>query len=165
MSKRIILRAVLSSVAVLVMLWLFSTNEEDRIREQFDELSDLVSKTEDASPLSGTLGIKNFANLFCEEVSLKTGSSKRLSGNYTNHELARLYGRLRVFTKTLELRFEALELQTMDEDDAKVTVRVLAWGADKSGKKHGEDFRAEVLLEKRKGEWKFRQFAYLNSLP
>ena len=165
MSKRIILGTVFSVLAVLAMLWLFWPNEEDRIREQFDELSDLASRTEDASPLSGALGIKSFANLFCEEVSLKTGSSKLFTGNYTNHELARRYGRLRVFAKSLDLRFEALEFQTMDEDDAKVTVRVLAWGTDKSGKKHGEDFRAEVLLQKLEGEWKFREFAYLGSLP
>ncbi len=163
MSKRIIQGTVLSTVAVLSVLWLFWPNEEDRIREQFDELSDLASKTEDASPLSGALGIKSFANLFCEEVSLKTGSSKRLSGSYTNHELARRYRRLRAFAKSLDLRFEALEFQTMDEDDAKVTVRVRARGTDKSGNKHGEDFRAEVLLQKLEGEWKFRKFTYLNS--
>jgi hypothetical protein len=165
MSKRIILGTVLSMVAVLAALWLFWPSEEDRIREQFDELSDLASKTEDASPLSGALGIKNFANLFCKEVSLKTRSSKLFTGNYTNHELARRYGRLRVFAKSLDLSFEALEFQTIDENDAKVTVRVLAWGTDKSGKKHGEDFRAEVLLQKLEGEWKFREFAYLGSLP
>ena len=165
MSKRIIVGTVLSAVAAFPPLWLFWPNEEDRIREQFDELSDLASKTEDTSPLSGALGIKNFADLFCEEVSLKTGSSKRLSGSYTNHELARRYGRLRAFAVSLDLRFEALEFQTMDEDYAKVTVRVRAGGTDKSGNKHSEDFRAEVLLQKSKGEWKFRQFTYLRSLP
>ncbi len=56
-----------------------------------------------------------------------------------------------------------LSFSTMDEDDAKVTVRVRARGTDKSGNKHGEDFRAEVLLQKLEGEWKFRKFTYLNS--
>ena len=165
MSKRIILGTVLSTSTVFSLLWFFWPSEEDRIREQFDELSDLASKPEDASPISDALALKNFPDLFCKEVVLETGSSKRLKGNYTNYELSNRYGRLRVLAKSLDLRFEALEFQTMDEDDAKVTVRVRARGTDKSGKKHGEDFRAEVLLQRRKGEWKFRQFTYLRSLP
>ena len=44
MSKRIIQGTVFSTVAVLAMLWLFWPNEEDRIREQFDELSDSSEK-------------------------------------------------------------------------------------------------------------------------
>ena len=163
MSKRIILGTVLSAMAVLATLWLFWPSEEDRIRGQFDELSDLASKTEDASPLSGTLGIKSFANLFCEEVSLKTGSSKRLSGDYTNHELARRYGRLRAYAKSLDLRFEVLKFVSIDHEDAKVFVRVMARGTGKRGEKHQEDFRAEVILQKRRGEWRFARFTKVGS--
>ena len=40
---------------------------------QFDELSDLVSKTEDSSPISDALALKNFfSNSFCEEIVLET---------------------------------------------------------------------------------------------
>ena len=165
MSKRITLGTGLLTMVALSALWLFWPSEEDLIRDKFDELSDLASKSVDASPISDALALKNFPHLFCEEVSLQTGSSKRLSGSYTNQELARRYGRLRAFAVSLDLRFDALAFQNIDEEYAKVTVRVRARGTNKSGKKHGEDFRAEVLLQKSKGEWKFRQFTYLRSLP
>ena len=161
MSKRIILGTVLSAMAVLATLWLFWPSEEDRIRGQFDELSDLASKTEDASPLSGTLGIKSFANLFCEEIVLETGNSTRLKGKYTNQELVRSYGRLRAYVKTIDLRFEVLNFVSLDHGGAKVSVRVWARVTEKRGKKHREDFNAEVLLRKKEGEWRFATFTYL----
>ena len=119
MSKRIIVGTVLSTVTVFSLLWFFWPSEEDRIREQFDELSDLASKTEGTSPISDALALKNFPNLFCEEVVLETGSSKRLKGKYTNYELSSRYGRLRAYAESLDLRFEVLKFVSMDDDYAK----------------------------------------------
>jgi len=42
MSKRIIVGTVLSMATVFSLLWFFWPSEEDRIRKQFDELSDLA---------------------------------------------------------------------------------------------------------------------------
>ena len=50
---------VLSTATVFSLLWFFWPSEEDRIREQFEDLSDLVSKPEDASPISDALALKN----------------------------------------------------------------------------------------------------------
>ena len=97
MSKRIILGTVLLVPVALAALWSFWPSDEDRIRVCFEELSALVSKTEDASPLSDALVMNDFPELFCEEVVLGTGSAKRLSGKYTGQELARRYGRIRMF--------------------------------------------------------------------
>ena len=163
MSKRIIVGTVLSMASVFSLLWFFWPSEEDRIRKQFDELSDLASKAEDASLVSDALVQKRLPDLFCEEVVLETGSSKRLSGDYTNHELARRYGRLRAYAKSLDLRFEVLKFVSIDHEDAKVSVRVMARGIGKRGEKHQEDFRAEVILQKRGGEWRFARFTNLGS--
>ena len=81
MSKRIILGTVLLTVTFFSLLWFFWPSEEDRIREQFDELSCLVSKTEDSSPISDALALKNFSSLFCEEIVLETGNTSRLKEN------------------------------------------------------------------------------------
>ena len=75
MSKRIIVGTVLLTVTVFFLYWFFWPSEEDRIRLQFDELSGLVSKTEDSSPISDALALKNFSNSFCEEIVLETGNS------------------------------------------------------------------------------------------
>ena len=161
MSKRIILGTVLSTATVFSLLWFFWSSEEDLIRVQFDELSGLVSKIENSSPISDALALKNFSSLFCEEIVLETGNSSRLKGKYTNQELVRSYGRLRSYAKTIDLRFEVLQFVSLDHDGAKVSVRVWARATEKAGKKHSENFQAEVLLRKREGEWRFATFAYL----
>ena len=160
MSKRIILGTVLLMVTVFSLLWFFWPSDEDRIRVQFDELSGLVSKTEDSSPISDALALKNFSDLFCEEIVLETGNSSRLKGKYTNQALVRNYGRLRAYAKTIDLRFEVLKFVSLDHEGAKVSVRVWARVTEKRGKKHHEDFQAEVLLRKREGEWRFGTFTY-----
>ena len=163
MSKRITLGTVLSTMVALSALWLFWPSEEDLIRDKFDELSDLASKPEDASPISDALALKNFPDLFCKEVVLETGSSKRLKGNYTNYELSNRYGRLRVLAKSLDLRFENLEFIFLKDDQAEVKVRVVASGTDNHGNGRGESFLAEVFLQKSEGKWRFFRFTYLGS--
>tara|TARA_B100001057_G_scaffold365823_1_gene368992 strand:- start:4396 stop:4887 length:492 start_codon:yes stop_codon:yes gene_type:complete len=160
MSKRIIIGATTIILLLFAAFWLFWPSEEDRIREQFDELSQLVSKTEDSSPLTDALILDDFVNLFCDKVTLKTGNRKRLSGGYVNHELGQLCLRLRVSAKTIDLRFENLEFLEVNLDDAKVTVRVKAFVSEKRGKKHSENFQAEVFIRKREGDWRFASFTY-----
>ena len=111
MSKRIIIGATTIILLLFSGFWLFWPSEEDRIREQFDELSGSLSKTEESSTLTDALILDDFVNLFCDEVTLKTGSRKRLSGGYVNHELGQLCLRLRVYAQTIDLRFENLEFQ------------------------------------------------------
>ena len=162
-SKRIILGTVLLVPVALAALWSLWPSDEDRIRVRFEELSALVSKTEDASPLSDALVMNEFPELFCEEVVLGTGSAKRLSGKYTGQELARRYGRIRILAKRLELRFEDLEFLSVDKDEARVKAKVIVSGTDKKGNTRGEAFSAEVLLRKPQGEWRFGRFTYLGS--
>ena len=161
MSKRIISGAITIILLLFAVFWLFWPSEEDRIREQFDELSDLASKREDSSPISDALALKNFPDLFCEEIVLEIGNSTRLKGKYSNQELVRSYGRLRAFAKTIDLRFEVLKFVSLDHGGAKVSVRVWASVTEKRGKKHREDFNAEVLLRKREGDWRFATFTRL----
>ena len=163
MSKRIIVGTVLSTVTVFSLLWFFWPSEEDRIREQFDELATLASKTGNASSLSDALVLKEFGNLFSANVVFKTGGRERIAGEYTDLELVERYGSFRVFAKRLELRFEEFEFLAIQENEARVNVRVLAEGTDKGGNRYSENFRVEVLLQKSGGEWKFSQFSYLDS--
>jgi hypothetical protein len=161
MSKRIIIGATTIILLLFSGFWLFWPSEEDRIREQFDELSQLASKTEDSSPFSDAVVLQDIVNMFTEQIILKTGSRKLLSGVYTNQELAQLSVRLRVSAQTIDLRFENLEFQEINRDDAKVTAQVKVMGMEKRGHKHSENFHAEVLLQKREGDWRFASFTYL----
>jgi hypothetical protein len=163
MSKEIILWSGMLILVVSAGFWLFWPSEEDSIRDQFDELSDLASKTGNASPHVDALVLKEFGNLFSAKVVFKTGGRGRIAGEYTNRELVERYGRIRLFAKRFELGFEELEFLAIQENEAKVNVRVLVEGTDKGGNQYSENFRVEVLLQQSGDEWKFSQFAYLNS--
>jgi hypothetical protein len=163
MSKRIILWSGILVLVACVGFWFFWPSEEDRVRELFDELSALGSKAGNASPHTDALVLKEFGTLFLAKVVFKTGGRVRIAGEYTDRELVERYGGIRVFAKRFELRFEELEFLAIQENEAKVTVRVLAEGTDKGGNQYSENFRIEVLLRKAEGDWKFSQFAYLDS--
>ena len=87
MSKKIILWSGMLILIGSAGFWLFWPSEEDSIRDQFDELSDLASKTGNASPHADALVLKEFGNLFSAKVVFKTGGRGRIAGEYTNREL------------------------------------------------------------------------------
>ena len=164
MKKRISLYAGIAVVSGLFLVRFLRPSDEERIRGQFDELSRIASKTEDASTIADALGLDDFRSLFAPTVLLKTGRS-RLAGEYTNQEFMQLYGRIRVNAKRLSLRFERIEFVSLGEVEATVTAVVHAEGTAKQGKSRTESFRAEVRLSKLDGDWLFHQFTYLDPLP
>jgi hypothetical protein len=163
MSKKIILWSGMLILVVSVVFWLFWPSEESRIQNQFDELSTLASKSGNASPHLDAFVLKEFGNLFSAKVVLKTGGRARIAGEYTDRELVERYGSFRVYAKSFELRFEELEFLSIQENEARVTVRVLVEGTDKGGNRYSENFRVEVLLQKSQDEWKFSQFSYIDT--
>ena len=164
MKNRIGLYVGIAVVSGLLLVWLLLPTDEERIHGQFDELSRIASKTEDASTIADALVLDDFRSLFAPTVLLKTGRA-RLAGEYTDHELMQLYGRIRVNAKRLNLRFERLEFVFLGEAEATVTAVVHAEGTAKQGKSRTESFQAEVHLSKVDGDWLFHQFTYLDPLP
>ena len=164
MKKRIGLYVGIAVVSGLLLVWLLLPSDEERIHGQFDELSRIASKTEDASTIADALVLADFRSLFAPKVLLKTGRA-RLAGEYTNQELMQLYGRIRVNAKRLSLRFERIEFVSLNDAEAIVNSDVHAGGTAKQGKSRAESFRAEVRLSKLEGDWLFHQFTYLDSLP
>ena len=166
MKKRIGIFLLISfAVALLFFLLLYSTNEA-RILAQFEELSEIASKPEAASTIADALVLEDFRDLFAPQVSLKTGGRARLTGQYTDRELMQLYGRIRLQSKRLSLRFENIEILSVGETDATTTADVHAEGTDNIRDPHRvESFHAKIDLRKIDGDWKFRQFIYIESLP
>ena len=162
--KNIVLTLLAIAMLSLLLFWLLSQSEEDKIRSKFDELSHISSKTEDASTLSDAMLLDDFRQLFASTVALKTGSRGRLAGKYSSHELMQLYGRIRINAKRIILRFENLAFVSINDESATVMAKVYAEGIAKKGKMRKESFRAEVRLNKLEGDWVFEQFVYLETL-
>ena len=166
MKKRICIFALISSVFGFLLVWLFYPTEEEQILAQFEELSDIASKQSETSTIADALVLDDFKNLFAPDVSLKTGGRARLTGQYTDRELMQLYGRIRLQSKRLSLRFGNIEILSVGETDATTTADVHAEGTDNiRDPNRVESFHAEIDLLKIDGAWKFSQFIYIESLP
>ena len=162
--KNIVLTLLAIAMLSLLLVWLLSQSDEDKIRSQFDELSRISSKTEDASTLSDAMLLDDFRKLFASAVVLKTGSRRRLAGKYSSQELMQLYGRIRINAKRINLRFENLAFVSINDESATVMAQIYAEGIPKKGKMRKEAFRAEVRLNKLEGEWVFEHFVHLDTV-
>ena len=161
MSKRIVLgMPIILLLAVVMTLFLLPT-EEEKIEFLFYELSEVASKTEDASTLSDAMVVKDLRELFAPKVLISIRSKARIAGEHSNQGLAQLYGRLRVASRRMELRCEQIEKISISESVAVYSVKFFAGWTGKGGNVVNEDAHSRVELRKIDGDWKFSQIDYL----
>ena len=161
MSKRIVLgMPIILLLAVVMTLFLLPT-EEEKIEFLFYELSEVASKTEDASTLSDAMVVKDLRELFAPKVLISIRSKARIAGEHSNQGLAQLYGRLRVASRRMELRCEQIEKISISESVAVYSVKFFAGWTGKGGNVVNEDAHSRVELSKIDGDWKFSRIDYL----
>ena len=135
--------------------------EEEKIEFLFYELSEVASKTEDASTLSDAMVVKDFRELFAPKVLISIRSKARIAGEHSNQGLAQLYGRLRVASRRMELRCEQIEKISINKSVAVYSVKFFAGWTGKGGNVVNEDAHSRVELSKIDGDWKFSRIDYL----
>jgi hypothetical protein len=166
MRNRIGIFSLIFFAVTLLIFWLFYPTEEEQILAQFEELSDIASKSGATSTIADAVVLEDFRDLFAPKVSLRTGGTARLAGQYTDRELMQLYGRIRLQSKRLSLRFENIEILSLGETDATTTGDVHTEGTDNiRDSNRVESFHAKINLVKIDDAWKFRQFFYIEPLP
>ena len=84
MSKRIVFGIPIIFVGLGVFGWLAWPSDEEQIEALFEELSEVASKTEDASTLSDAMVVKDFKKLFAPKVVISIRSKARIAGEHTN---------------------------------------------------------------------------------
>ena len=161
MSKRIVFGIPIIFVVLGVFGWLAWPSEEEQIVALFQELSEVASKTEDASTLSDAMVVKDFKELFSPQVVISIRSKARISGEHTNQGLAQLYGRLRVASRRMELRCEELQKMSIGESVAVYSVKFFAGWTGKGGNVIEESAHSQVKIVKVDGDWKVSQIDYL----
>ena len=161
MSKRIVLGMPIILLLVVVMILVLLPTEEEKIESLFHELSEVASKTEDASTLSDAMVVKDFRELFAPKAIISIRSKARIAGEHSNQGLAQLYGRLRVASRRMELRSEQIEKISISESVAVYSVKFFAGWTGKGGNVVNEDAHSRVELKKIDGDWKFSQIDYL----
>ena len=161
MSKRIVFGIPIIFVVLGVFGWLAWPSEEEQIVALFQELSEVASKTEDASTLSDAMVVNDFKELFSPQVVISIRSKLRISGEHTNQGLAQLYGRLRVASRRMELRCEELQKMSIGESVAVYSVKFFAGWTGKGGNVIEESAHSQVKIVKVDGDWKVSQIDYL----
>ena len=161
MSKRIVLGIPLILLLVGWIILLLLPTDEEKIESLFDELSEIASKTEDASTLTDAMVVKDFRELFAPKVVISIRSKARIAGEHTNQSLAQLYGRLRVASRRMELRSEQIEKISIGESLGVYSVKFFAGWTGKGGNVVNEDAHSRVELRKIDGDWKFSRIDYL----
>ena len=143
------------------MTLLLLPSEEEKIESLFYELSEVASKTQDASTLADAMVVKDFRELLAPKVVISIRSKARIAGEHTNQGLAQLYGRLRVASRRMELRSEQLEKISIGESLAVYSAKFFSFCSGKGGNVVNEDAHSRVELRKIDGDWKFSQIDYL----
>ena len=161
MSKRIVFGIPIIFAVLGVFGWLDLPSEEEQIEALFEELSEVASKTEDASTLSDAMVVKDFKELFSPQVVISIRSKARIAGEHTNQGLAQLYGRLRVASRRMELRCEELQKISLGDGVAVYAVKFYAGWTGKGGNVVRENTHSRVELSKVDGDWKVSQIDYL----
>jgi hypothetical protein len=161
MGKRIVFGILIIFLAFGVLSWLVWPSDEEEIEALFEELSEVASKTEDASTLSDAMVVKDFKELFSPQVVISIRSKARIAGEHTNQGLAQLYGRLRVASRRMELRCEELQKISLGDDLAVYSVKFFASWTGKGGNVVRENAHSRVELSKVDGDWKISQIDYL----
>ena len=144
-----------------LLVWLLWPSEEEQIRSQLEELCEIASKTEAASAISDAMVVKDFRKLFAPKITISIRSKAKIAGEHTDHELSQQYGRLRLASSRMGLRYENLKFLGIEDQVARVSVQFFASWTGKSGKTIREDAQTEVELKKIDDDWKFSQINYL----
>ena len=126
-----------------------------------DELCEIASKTEDASAISDAMVVKDFRKLFAPKITISIHSKAKIAGEHTDHELSQQYGRLRLASIRMGLRYDNLKFLAIEEQVARVSVQFFASWTGKSGKTISEEAGTEVELQQIDGDWRFSQINYL----
>ena len=161
MSKRMVTGILILLPCLCLLIWLLLPGDEEQIRTQLEELCEIASKTEAASAISDAMVVKDFRKLFAPKITISIRSKAKIAGEHTDHELSQQYGRLRLASSRMGLRYENLNFISIENQVARVSVQFFASWTGKSGKTIREDAHTEVELKKIDGDWKFSQINYL----
>ena len=162
MSKQMVLECAGIFLTVVIFLgWLLWPSDRERIENLFDDLCEVTSKTEDASAISDAMVVKDFRKFFAPKITISIRSKAKIAGEHTDHELSQQYGRLRIASRRMGLKYENLNFISIDDETATVSAKFFASWSGKSGKIISEDAHTEVELNKIDGDWRFSQINYL----
>ena len=151
-------------IVILVLLagaawWFLHDNPEAEVRNAHQELTRLLSKTEDDPSSTMILNARLLQGLFADNCEV-SGDAEMLAGSYTSEEMVSTIIRVQGMFQSIELTFHELEVEFRAPDDAITNFTAVLIGQSQvTGEDKAGETR-EVISRMRKvdGKWLFTEF-------
>ena len=153
---------VIVGLGFLATRYLFQSDEK-RVRNQFDLLSEYVSKDADENAISMANKMQKLSSLFGDSCELQV-SVELLSGTYTREEIASYAARARARFSKVSLEFYDPEVTFPEKGVAKVTLTARLTGRTRAGEQMRDTREIECLLKKTDKNWLFTHIAVIEVL-
>jgi Flp pilus assembly pilin Flp len=134
----------------------FLQTDEKKVRKQFTQLAERVSKEPDESLVTTSYNIQHIAMLFADPCIFKADIIA-FSGSYTPDEISGFAGRSRFYLAHLSLTFYDLNIAFLEEGVAQVMVTARVTGKTKGGDDINTTHELKTVLTETEGEWRFSQ--------
>jgi len=158
-----VLLALLIVIAGSWTAFRFFESDERKIKKQFVQLSEWVSKDSNEDPFAMAQKVKNIGTLFGESCSIKIPFDS-FSGEYRREEIPGYAVRGRSYFSTLDLKFYDLSISFLEKGLANVTLTARLTGTSAVGEQVDETRELKYVLKKTQKKWLFTELEVVEVL-
>jgi hypothetical protein len=149
--------AIFFVIAVVWATGLFFQSEEKKVKEQFRNLAEWVSKEPGENTFTMVHKVKNIETLFAERCRLKT-PVETLTGQYTPEEISNYTTLCRSQFIKIDLIFYDLNVEFPEKGLAKVILTARLTGTLTTGEYVDEALELQCVFMKIRKKWLFSDF-------
>jgi hypothetical protein len=157
---------LLALLIVIVGVWAafrFLETDERKVKKQFAQLSECVSKKPGESPIVMAQKVKNIGSLISESCEIKSPFDS-FSGRNTREEVSAYAARGRSYFSTLDLKFYDLSISLPEKGVANVTLTARLTGTSAAGERLEETRELRCVLKKAEKKWLFSEIEVVEVL-
>jgi hypothetical protein len=158
-----ILLALLIVIAGSWAAFRFLENDERKVKKQFAQLSEWVSKEPGESPIVMAQKVKNIGSFMSESCEIKIPIDS-FSGKNTREEVSAYAARGRSYFSTLDLKFYDLTISIPEKGVATVTLTARLTGTSTGGEHVEETRELRCVLKKTERKWFFTELEVVEVL-
>ena len=138
-------------------------SDERKVKKQFAQLSEWVSKEPGESPIAMAQKVKNIGSFISGSCEIKIPFDS-FSGKNTPDEVSAYAARGRSYFSTLDLKFYDLSISFPEKEVANVTLTARLTGTSTGGEHVDETRELRCVLKKTEKKWLFTELEVVEVL-
>ncbi len=158
-----VLLALLIVIAGSWAAFHFLESDERKVKKQFGQLSEWVSKKSGESPIVMAQKVKSIGSFISQSCEIKSRFDS-FSGKNTPEEVSAYAARGRSYFSTLDLKFYDLSISFPEKGMAKVTLTARLTGISAAGEHVEETWELRCVLNKVEKKWLFTELEVVEVL-